>query len=676
MRRATTSILLAALLLPGASALAAEKRPVASPRLPWREAGWTERDAAAHLLDRLAFGARPGEVDRVVALGLETWVGLQLAAALPEPDLGRRLAGLPALGMSAREIVETYPPGFALRQRAVEAGVLSRAELERGEAPGERAEQRAVRRKVAEWMRAEGLRPERELVAQSHAQKLLRAVYAENQLAEVLADFWFNHFNVSISDRPVRSYLLAYERDAIRPHLFGSFRDLLEATAKHPAMLLYLDNFQSVANPGQPTTLAGELDRRGRRRAGEAARGAPRGTGRPRPGAPAAAEPARPERPNRAQGLNENYARELLELHTLGVDGGYSQQDVVEVARALTGWTLLPAGRMDAQSRRGSERARRAGGLGFVREGDFVFRADAHDAGAKTVLGVRLPAGRGIEDGEQVLDLVATHPATARHLAAKLAARFVADEPSADLVDRIAEVFSASGGDLRRTLAALVAAPEFWARDARGAKIRSPFEVAAAALRALGAEMTNPLPALEWISNMGQPLYAYQAPTGFPDRADFWVNTGALLARMNFGLELAAGRVPGVAFDLAVLAGGREPESGEAALALLAGRLLPGREPTATLAALAPLASSEEALGRVAGRAPAAVASPWQLEDPFADLDPEMPEGAADRRRERALSAGSGLFAPARPMAAAADRSSPLASAVGLLLGSPEFQRR
>jgi uncharacterized protein (DUF1800 family) len=669
MRRATTSILLALLLLAAAPAregVAADTRPTVGLPLPWREAGWSEREAAAHLLDRLAFGARPGEVDRVVAMGLETWVEGQLAAALPESGLEHRLASLPALGMTAAEIAETYPPGFAVRRMAVEAGVVSRAEIERAEASDEGSDQRELRRRIAAWMRSRGLRSERELLAQSYAQKLLRAAYAENQLAEVLADFWFNHFNVSITDNPVRGYLLAYERDALRPHLLGRFRDLLEATAKHPAMLLYLDNFQSVAAAGQPTTFDRERRRRGFDRRFAAGIGGP------------ASAPPRPERPNRPQGLNENYARELLELHTLGVDGGYGQQDVVEVARALTGWTLLPAGARGERGREGLERARRAGGLGFVREGDFVFRADAHDAGAKTVLGVRLPAGRGVEDGEQVLDLVAAHPSTARHLATKLAIRFVADEPPADLVDRLAGEFAASGGDLRRMLAALVAAPEFWAREARAAKIKSPFEVAVSALRALGAEVTNPLPTLEWITAMGQPLYACQAPTGFPDRAEHWVNTGALLSRMNFGLELASGRVAGVRFELATFDAGKAPESAETELETYARQLLPERDVAATMASIGPLLADREVQRKVAERAPNPEPAPWDLADPFADLDAPSEDRAVGgaRRRARAWAVSSELFPAASPMTPESERPTPLAGVVGLLLGSPEFQRR
>lgn len=683
MARATIPALTTLLLLAGP----ALPVPV-EVRLPWREAGWSEREAAAHLLDRLAFGARPGDVDRMVAMGLDPWVERQLRADLPEVALGARLAPLPALALSPAQIASTYPPGFAVRRMAVEAGVVTQEEIAAAEAGDSAGTRRDLRRKIGAWMETQDLRPERELIAQSHAQKLLRAVYAENQLAEVLADFWFNHFSVSTTDAQVRSYLLTYERDALRPHLFGHFRDLLEATARHPAMLVYLDNFQSVANPGQPTTLAGELGQRRRGSSGSNAPAGPPPGGRARDagdparaGRPVPDRPPGAERPNRPQGLNENYARELLELHTLGVDGGYTQQDVVEVARALTGWSLLPPGRMGENGNRRFERVERAGGLGFVYEGDFLFRADAHDAGAKSVLGVALPAGRGIEDGEQVLDLLAKHPSTARHLAAKLAVRFVADEPPPDLVDRLAGVFTASGGDLRETLRALVESPEFWAKEARAAKVKSPFEVAATALRALGAEVDNPLPTLEWIADMGQPLYACAAPTGFPDRADFWVNTGALLARMNFGLELAAGRVPGLRFDLAALAGGHEPESAEAALAACGTRLLPERPLAPTLAALTPLLSDPEVRSRIEARAPARERAPWVLADSFADLDAMGPQaGGSERsretRREQALAEGLDLFPRARPMATAGESPSPIAAAAGLLLGSPEFQRR
>ncbi|HRC86479.1 MAG TPA: DUF1800 domain-containing protein, partial [Thermoanaerobaculia bacterium] len=372
----------------------------------------------------------------------------------------------------------------------------------------------------------------------------------------------------------------------------------------------------------------------------------------------------------RSRGLNENYARELLELHTLGVDGGYSQQDVVEVARAFTGWTLVPAAR-EAQLDRRLDRARRAGGLGFVVEGDFLFRADAHDAGSKQVLGTRLPAGRGLEDGEQVLDLVARHLATARHLARKLAIRFVSDEPPGLLVERLAKTFSASGGDLRAVIRALVESPEFWAPEARRAKIKSPFELAASALRATGAEVSDPVETIEWIGRMGQPLYLYQAPTGFPEVAEHWVSTGALLSRMNFGLALAAGRVGGVRLELATLVGEREPESREEALDLLLPLLLPERETAALRPQLAAAVRESGLARKVAERSEqAGGASAMEdygslEEDPvFSQLEPgrDSPYGRLFQRHRRA--------------AGVEHEPTAVEQVVGVILGSPEFQRR
>ncbi len=473
--------------------------------------------------------------------------------------------------MSAGEIARTYPPPGMLLAEAKRAGVVA------GEEDQDRQEMRGA---VMAWAARQGYRSQRELGAQLFAQKLWRAVDSENQLAEVMTDFWFNHFNVSLTDNQSRGYVLSYERDAIRPNALGSVRSLLEATAKHPAMLLYLDNAQSSAPEDAPRTF----------------------TPRRRPPPEAMDETARRVRPN---GLNENYARELLELHTLGVDAGYTQQDVVEVARAFTGWTILPPGPRREEVERRLERVRRVGGgMGFRQEGEFLFRADEHDAGAKTVLGKRLPAGRGIEDGEQVLDLLAVHPATAKHLAAKLAVRFVSDKPPQALVDRLAAVYLKTGGQVRPMLQTLVESPEFWSREAVAAKIKSPFELAASSLRGLGAEVDDPREILRWVSDMGQRLYAYQAPTGFPDRAEAWVNTGSLLSRMNFGLQLAAGRVRGVDFDLTALNrgnGGREPADRQAALRDYAALLLPGRDLKPALALMEMKVDRSAAVEQVVG---------------------------------------------------------------------------
>ncbi|HEV2855379.1 MAG TPA: DUF1800 domain-containing protein [Thermoanaerobaculia bacterium] len=653
MKAAVLTVALAsALILCGAWAGAVTKteRPP-SIHMPWKEAGLTERQAAAHLLNRFAFGPRPGEAEAVAKMGLERWFERQLAGGLSDAGVEDDLRRLPALRMSTAEIVKTYPsPGLVLYQ-AKEAGILPDG-VGRKDLKDEDRE--ALKAKVMTFAREQGYRPQKELIGQLMTQKLVRAVESENQLGEVMTDFWYNHFNVSLTDNKARAYLVSYERDAIRPNALGRFRDLLEATAKSPAMLVYLDNAQSSAPDDTPTTLEG-MSRRGRRGM------------RPIAGT----DSMKKVRP---RGVNENYARELMELHTLGVDGGYTQQDVVEVARAFTGWTILPPGKAHERTELRLARVERVGGLGFHNEGEFLFRADQHDAGEKTVLGVRLPAGRGLEDGEAVLDLLASNKSTARHIAGKLAARFVSDNPPQALVDRLADVYlktGGDGGDIRRLLVALVESPEFWSRDAVGAKIKSPFELAASALRATGSDVGDPREILKWIARMGQPLYAYQAPTGYPDRAEAWVNTGSLLNRMNFGLQLAAGRVRGIALDLPALNGGREPESREEALRVYAALLMPGRDLASTLKLLGPMVADPNLARKVAQAAPKETA---KGDGPEEDLvfsgDVEMGTSRSIKVRGR-LGDSDG---PKEPV----DRKppTPLEQVVGVILGSPEFQRR
>ncbi|MEM7355136.1 MAG: DUF1800 family protein, partial [Acidobacteriota bacterium] len=350
-----------------------------------------------------------------------------------------------------------------------------------------------------------------------------------------------------------------------------------------------------------------------------------------------------------------------------GVDGGYSQDDVVEVARAFTGWTTYPPGPERRQIERRIERARRIPGAGFVFEEDFLFRADAHDAGKKTILGKTYPAGRGIEDGLDVLDQLAGHPSTARHLASKLAIRFVADEPPTTLVDRLAATFQSSDGDTGAVLRVLAQSPEFWSLEARGAKIKSPFELAVSGLRILNAEIEDPRPILEWVWRMGQPLYSYQAPTGYPDRATAWVNTGSLLNRMNFGLQLATGRIAGLDFDLAALNENREPESLASALEAYVPILMPERDPTETLRRLEPVVHDPELAKKIEDASPVA-----KVSDPLFDewsLGPFGSSPGRDSERRR-------RWGRERPSAPTVVDSSPLAHVVGVIFGSPEFQRR
>jgi len=345
-------------------------------------------------------------------------------------------------------------------------------------------------------------------------QKMLRAIYSDRQLQEVLTDFWFNHFNVDARKGRDRYLLTAYERDTIRPHVLGNFRELLEATAKSPAMLFYLDNWQSVDPNGPhqaPMQQPGMVGRGGRFQ-----------IQLPRP-------QQRPQQGNR--GLNENYGRELMELHTLGVDGGYTQKDVTEVARAFTGWTIDNP----RQDMRGMAMA--AGGTG-----GFRFDPRLHDNREKTVLGHRIKAGGGIEDGEQVLDILAAHPSTARFIVTKLARRFVADEPPPALVDRVTATFTATHGDLRQVMRGILTSPEFFSAAAYRAKVKTPLEFVVSSMRATGAEVANARPLVQQMQQLGMPLYQCQPPTGYKDTADAWTNTGALVGRMNFAMTLTTNR--------------------------------------------------------------------------------------------------------------------------------------
>ena len=667
---ALTAVALAACVA-GAGLIAADEKP-STLHLPWKEAGLTERQAAAHVLNRFAFGPRPGEVDAVAKMGIDRWFERQLGGDLPDAKVEEELQALPALHMATAEIVRTYPPpGLVLRQ-AREAGILPN-DVAPKDLQGDAKKE--LRQKVLAWGREQGYRPERELIGQLMVQKLTRAVDSENQLSSVMTDFWFNHFNVSLTNGRARAYLLPSERDAIRPYALGRFRDLLDATAKSPAMLIYLDNAQSSAPAGATTTLQDEMQKRPMRAGGGRGRFGGGGAGRfAKAGAQDGAAAGKVAGKKGPKGLNENYARELMELHTLGVDGGYTQQDVIEVARAFTGWTVLPPGKNREQVENRLARAEMAGGLGFHHEGEFLFRADQHDAGEKTVLGTRFPAGRGIEDGEAVLDLLAANRATARHIAGQLAVRFVSDHPPQALVDRLTDVYLKTGGDSRRLLIAIAESPEFWSKDAVGAKVKSPFELAASALRATGSHLDDPKETLKWIARMGQPLYAYQAPTGYPDRAEAWVNTGSLLNRMNFGLQLAAGRVKGVDLDLPALDGGREPESREAALKTYSALLMPGRDLTSTLKLLTPMVTDPNLAKKVDKASPKDSARSTAA---GGDTDEELLAGGSEMGTAGVKSVkvrGRLGDEPREPI----DKRppTPLEQVVGVILGSPEFQRR
>lgn len=471
------------------------------PTFERRAASREDTARAVHLLERATWGVRREELAEVLRIGPDAWLERQLyPERIEDAALPARLSRFPAANASPSQLMRDYPPPQAVR----------RDSMARPEA-----------RDTTAMRRRQGAMGPQRILADLAGARLQRAVYTERQLEDVMADFWFNHFNVFFGKGADRYLVGDYERAAIRPHVFGRFRDVLGATAAHPAMLVYLDNARSTAADSATAMMTGR----------------------------------------RPRGINENYARELLELHTLGVNGGYTQRDVGEVARAFTGWSVGNAG-YGARRQRGEPR--------------FVFRRALHDAEAKTVLGRALPAGRGIEDGTEVLDLLARHPATARHIARKLAGRFVADDPPQRLVDELASVFTRTDGDLREVTRALFRSQEF--ARARGAKTRTPFEFVAGTLRATEAEVRPSRALLQTLRQLGQLPYAATPPTGYIHDSAEWTSGGAMLARMNFALALSRGEVQGVRIDPARLL----PSTTSDPAAELARVLLPARE-TGTL---------------------------------------------------------------------------------------------
>jgi uncharacterized protein (DUF1800 family) len=392
------------------------------------------------------------------------------------------------------------------------------------------------RKVLQDYYRQNGLMQPQRIIAELQASRILRAVYSERQLQEVMVDFWTNHFNVFANKGADRWLLPAYDRETIRPNALGKFSELLLATAQSPAMLFYLDNFQSVSPDANRGGDRGGAMRRLLNRPGQ----------QQQMGLPQQPRPPQPQQARR--GINENYARELMELHTLGVDGGYTQKDVQEVARCFTGWTIFQprGGGAAVNALMGSEAARRNAGT-------FFFNARVHDDIEKIVLGHKIPAGGGIKDGLTVLDILAHHPSTAKFIATKLVRHFVSDTPPPALVDRVAAAFTKSDGDLRETLKAIFFSNEFNSPEAYRAKIKRPFELVVSAIRSLGADTNGGPGTHQWIARMGEPLYGFQTPNGYSDAAENWVNTGALLERMNFGLALAGNRIPGTRVDLAKL---------------------------------------------------------------------------------------------------------------------------
>ncbi len=694
MNRRTFAVAALLLLLLAAGSYAKKQKPTKAA---------DEHKRALHALDRLTFGPRPGDVDAVAAIGVDQWIDLQLHPdKIDNAAMQARLAPYRTLTMSTRDMVMAFPPNPVAKavadgkipmpsdayRRAVYLAAIDRVEEKKEQKQAASAAPDAAAAKPSNNVTAAGLQPadltqrqaarkeahaavddlialppevrmQRILampVAQQHdvlqgipyprrlalltgltpeqretvialnhpeavidselqAGKLLRAVYSDRQLEEVLTDFWFNHFNVFIGKGADRYLVTAYERDVIRPHVLGKFKDMLLATAQSPAMLFYLDNWQSEGPDS------------------DAAIGRPVAQNRPRPNAPQRSGalypiPPKPQQSAAAQnqqkrrsGLNENYARELMELHTLGVNGGYTQHDVTEVARVFTGWTL--------------DQPQQGGG--------FTFRPRLHEPGDKVVLGHHIQQA-GENEGIEVLTLLSRQPATARFISTELAQRFVSDNPPPTLIDAMSKTFLKSDGDLREVLRTMFRSPEFWAPEAYRARVKTPFEFVVSSLRATQADVTDPQALIYVLNKMGQPLYGSQPPTGYSTASDVWVNSAALLDRMNFGLALATNKLQGTSFDLAQLMNS-----------------IP-----------APAASATAVAGATLTTASLGDDDPYQVQ---LKLEQLLLAGDISKQTHDAIEqqiVGPEL-APQGPSA----RNQPNVNVIaGLLLGSPEFQRK
>jgi len=582
-----------------------------------------------HVLSRLSFGARPGDVERVRTMGIDRWIGEQLRPERIDDSRAEQfLSNFETQRASAADLQAKYPRPNQVLQQLGARGDRSKLTAEENERVRQAGD--GFRRMSGEVLSA----------------RVARGLLSDRQLQEVMTDFWLNHFSVYIQKGGPEPYLIAeYENSAIRPNVLGRFRTLLGAVAHSPAMLYYLDNWESAADSTRPRLApppnAVRVARatQQRRPGQQLPRGAPGGN---------VMEPA-PLTPQQQQlianrrrgGLNENYGRELLELHTLGVDGGYIQQDVINVARAFTGWTLRGP-------RQGS------GGSQFV--------PSMHDAGEKTVLGHRLAAGRGEPDGEDVLDIVARHPATAHFIAFKLARRFVSDQPPAELVERAAETFRRTDGDLREVVRTIVTSPEFFSHAAYRSKVKSPFEVVVSALRALGAQPDATPRTAMMIGTLGQPIYGHQAPNGWPETGSEWMNTGAILNRINFGLAIAANRIPGVSATgwpgADSLKNAHLGQQVDGVIAALLGGSVSPETRAVLMSGENPFLSSAAAMDTTARPRKPSVADP-EMESMTPAPGVRVARGLPQGRAFGALPQLRGL-----------------PQIVGLALGSPEFQRR
>lgn len=620
-------------------------------KFPFAKAGLSSREAAAHLLSRFSFGAKPGQVEEVVKMGLENWFQQQLLAGADEAVVNKKLANYESLGMTNEEIVQTFPRPAQLLRKAIRDGAVERDSVGNNK--------KDYRKELKAYMDKNDMKPLQELLRQLINQKIIRATYSDNQLQEVLTDFWFNHFNVSLTKGEIRQYVTVYERDAIRPNVLGKFENMLLATAKSPAMLAYLDNAKSTVNEENATGMQKKVAERREEMMEKMMNEGPQKNAKGKVKVP------------KMQGLNENYAREIMELHTMGVDGGYTQQDVTQAARVLTGWTINPEIEYSVKAKQ-KPNEQRLKKLGVIMDGDFVFAANKHDKQEKKVLGVTFAAGGGYDEGVKLIRMLAAHKSTAKFISRKLAVRFVSDNPPQSLVDKMAKTFQETNGDIKEVLITMTTSPEFWNKEALREKTKSPFELAISAVRSLNAEVNAPYQLYTWITKMGQQIYSYQAPTGFPDRGQYWINTGALLNRMNFGLALASERIPGIRVNLLALNNNHEPESAEAALKIYGTLLMPARNLDETVKRLTPMLTDPDLVKKVDEAAenapPPAIA--MQADEDGDELVMNEEKGNDKIKKQQRKQAR------ADAMQSSMGNNTMLAQVAGIIIGSPEFQRR
>jgi len=649
--RSNIALLLALLVLPGSSAFAAsgKTKTTAKPQ------ALSEHDRALHALERLTFGPRPGDIERVLAMGFDNWFEQQLnPAQIPNITLDNRLSGYRSLRLSPRDLAQAFPSGSMIREAAekkrpwpsdpIQFGMwevlvdkyneqqkANAAAAQPTPTPDDTAQKAAQqagqdaarhladmllalpkanrmpsfmklpisdRRALLQYVPGEQIGklladfspveketwfamngPTGVVVSELQQAKILRAIYSEHQLEEVMTDFWFNHFNIFIYKDQDQYFVTTYEREVIRPYALGKFHDLLLAVAKSPAMLVYLDNWLSMGPSSQA----------------------------------AGVKPGQAPAPGASKGLNENYGRELMELHTLGVDGGYTQADVTQAARIFTGWTIQP----------------------FDQGWGFTFDSRKHEPGSKVLLGKTITEN-GMNEGLQVLDMLSKSPATAKFISTKLARRFVADDPPPALVQAMADKFLSSGGDIREVLRTMVHSKEFWSPDVYRKKVKTPLEFVASAVRATGTQIQNPMPLVQALNKMAMPLYQMVPPTGYSTKGEVWMNSEALLERLNFSVSLTSG-MGGVNFDpLRVLA-----------LGLLA------RSPKEEIVPV-----------NTAGGTDAAVTL----------VEAALIGGDVSKNTDKAIR--KSLDDPAVGSHLLEDPAKPLATIIGLTLGAPEFQMR